>query len=410
MTMLTVIVTRVAVPFTCVAVLAGATSTIACGSSPAAGSSAPPQSAPATTRQANEITISSEAQHSSGISVAAAAAETRTGYFETPAVLQVNETRTARLGSLVDGVVTGADVQVGERVEQGQRVVSIHSHTVHDAWASYRKAMADRQRATAELTYARSAEARASRLLATKAVSPQEMERAATDRAAAEQALAVAESEVRRALDELEHLGIEADHVDAAERQDAVPVTTPLSGVVLERLVTSGTAVTMGAPLYVVSDLTTLWAIADVDEARLPLLGVGRAATIAVAAYPDRAFPARVRAIGDTVNPETRRVTARIEVDNPQGLLKPQMFATVRLSTGEERQVVVVPATAVQQLDRQAIVFVETSPGTFRRQPVSRGPERDGRVELTGIAPGTRIAVGGTFLLKSKLLESERPE
>lgn len=403
--------TRVAFWLTSLSVLAIVSALAGCGSSPTPASPGPaPRSTETAPRQREEVTLSADAQRSSGITVVTAAAESRAGYFETPAVLQVNETRTARLGSLVDGVVTGADVHVGERVKQGQRLVSIHSHTVHDAWAGYRKAIADRQRATAELAYATSAEARVSRLLAAKAVSQQEMERATTDRAAAEQGLAIAESEQRRALDELEHLGISADRVDDAERQDAVPVMAPMSGVVLERLVTSGTAVTMGAPLYVVSDLSTLWAVAEIDEARLSLLGTGRAATVAVTAYPGRTFPARVRAIGDTVNPETRRVTARLEVENPEGLLKPQMFATVRLATGAESQVVVVPAAAVQQLDQHAVVFVEVSPGTFRRQAVTLGPERDGRVEVTGLTPGTRIAAGGTFLLKSKLLESEQPE
>ncbi len=382
-----------------------------CGSPDSAGSPSPEQVAPAAVSQpADRVTLTPDAQRTSGIIVAAIATETRAGHVETPALLQINETRTSRLGSLVDGVVTDADVQAGERVRQGQRLASIHSHEVHDAWAGYRKAIADRQRATAELSYATSAEGRASRLLAAKAVSAQEMARAATDRASAQQALAIAESEVRRALDELDHLGISADNVDATPQQDAVPLFSPLSGVVLQRLVTSGTAVTVGTPLFVVSDLSTLWAIAEVDEARLPLLGVGRAAEITVAAYPERSFAARVVAIGDSVNPETRRVTARIEVENREGLLKPEMFASVRLTTGEARQVTVIPSAAVQQFDQRSVVFVEASPGTFRRHPVTVGAVRDGHVEVTGIEAGTRIAVTNAFLLKSKLLESEQPE
>lgn len=384
---------------------------LACGSTPPPAPG--PASPPAEDRGPQpkyQLTLSEDAQRASGIAVGTADAEARAGHFETSAVLRVDEKRTARIGSLVDGVVTGADVQVGDRVRRGQRLASIHSHAVHDAWAGYRKAVADRQRAAAELTYATSSEARATRLLAAKAVSQQELERARTDRTAAEQAVAIAESEVRRSLDELEHLGISGENVDIASRQDTVPIAAPLAGVVLERLVTNGTAVTIGTPLYVTSDLTTLWAIAEVDEVRLPLLGAGRTAQLAVAAYPGRTFPARVLAIGESVNPETRRVTVRIEVDNRDGLLKPEMFATVGLATGEDREAVTVPAAAVQQLDQQAVVFVEVTPGTFRRQAVTLGPERDGRVEVAGIAPGTRIAVSGTFLLKSKLLESDQPE
>lgn len=376
------------------------------------GSSPPPEQASAADAAPpkDSVSLTPEAQRASGISVAVVTAEPRAGYFQTPALLQVNEARTSRPGSLVDGVVTGANAQVGERVRQGQELASIHSHAVHDAWAGYRRAVADRQRATAELAYATSAVGRASRLLAKKAVSAQEMERATTDRAAAEQALAIAESEVRRALEELEHLGISAERVEAGVRQDAIPVRTPVGGVVLQRLVTSGAAVTVGTPLFVVSDLSTLWAIAEVDETRLPLLRVGRTAELTVAAYPERSFTGRVVAIGDSVNPETRRVTARIQVDNRDGLLKPEMFATVRLATGEESRVAIVPSAAVQQIDQQSVVFVEAQAGTFQRRAVTVGAVRDGMVEVTGIEPGARIAVTNAFLLKSKLLESEQPE
>jgi cobalt-zinc-cadmium efflux system membrane fusion protein len=358
----------------------------------------------------DRVTLTPEAQQASGIAVAAVVAESRSGHLEIPALLQVNETRTSRLGSLVDGVVMDADVQVGERVRKAQVLASIHSHAVHDAWAGHRKAIAERQRVRSELNYAVSAEGRATRLLAAKAVSAQEVERAAADRMSAEQALVVADSEVRRALDELNHLGISDEAIAAGEQRDAVPVLSPIHGVVLQRQVTPGTAVTVGDGLFVVSDLSTLWAIAELDEATLPLLSVGRTAEIAVAAYPERIFTARVLAIGDTVNPETRRVTARIEVDNREGLLKPQMFATVRLATGEESQMAVVPSASVQQVNQQPTVFVEVSSGTFRPQIVTVGAVRDDRVEVTGVTPGTRIAVGNAFLLKSKLVESERPE
>jgi cobalt-zinc-cadmium efflux system membrane fusion protein len=359
---------------------------------------------------ANQVTLSEDALRASGITVAAAVTESRVERFETPAVLTVNETRTARIGSVVEGVVSGADVQVGDRVRRGQRLASLHSHAVHDAWAGYRRAIADRQRARAELSYAASAEGRASRLLAAKAASQQELERAQTDRATAEQAVAIAESEVRRSLDELEHLGIAIDQVDAATHQDAVPVLAPIGGVVLERLVTASTAVTVGTPLYVMSDLTSLWAIAEIDEVHLPRLSVGQSANVTVAAYPGESFPARVVAIGERVNPETRRVTARIEVDNRMGRLKPEMFAAVNLATGEARDAVVVPAAAVQALDGHSVVFLETAPGTFQPRTVTLGEDRDGRVAVTGLEPGTRLAIGGTFLLKSKLLEADLPE
>ncbi len=346
-----------------------------------------------------------------GITVAAVRAESRSGYFETPAVLQLDETRTARIGSIVEGVVVDANVQVGTPVRRGTLLANIHSHMVHEAWAEYRRAMAERRRAAAELEFVRQAEGRAFRLLATKAASQQEAERARTDRGAAEQALVIAESEVTRALEELEHLGIRPDPAVTNDPRDTVPVTATLGGVVLERLVTAGTAVTTGTPLFVVSDLSRLWAVAEIDESRLPSLAVGRAVELAVAAYPQRAFPARIAAIGDSLNPDTRRITARIEVENRDGSLKPQMYATVRVPTGDQVQVVVVPASAIQKIDQEPVVFVEDRAAHFVRRRVVTGPERNGVVEIQeGLQANERIATEGTFLLKSKFLEGSQPE
>ena len=384
-----------------------------CGGSAASNApDAPSIDTPSSSSEGGEgIQLSQEAMRTVGITVAAARAESRAGYFETTAVLQLDETRTARIGSIVEGVVVDANVQVGTRVGRDTRLAEIHSHMVHEAWAEYRRAMAEQRRAVSELEFVRQAEGRAFRLLATKAVSQQEAERARTDRGAAEQALVIAQSEITRALDELEHLGITPDPAVINDPRDTVPVNATLGGTVLERLVTAGTAVTTGTPLFVVSDLSRLWAVAEIDEVRLPSLSVGRVAELAVAAYPERAFPARIVAIGDSLNPDTRRITARVEVENRDGLLKPQMYASVRVPTGDKVHVVVVPATAVQKIDQQSVVFVEDRAGHFVRRSVVTGAERDGAVEIReGLQANDRIATNGTFLLKSKFLEGGQPE
>lgn len=390
--------------------LAAACLTVACGRGAPAGDGA---TAPGATSSlaTGVVQLSPEEMRAGGVTVEPARTENRTGAFDTPAVLTLDDTRTARIGSIVDGVVVDADVQVGTRVARGTRLATIHSHMVHDAWAGYRRALAERRRAATELAFVTEAEARAARLLATKAVSRQQAERAQADRASAQEGLAIADSEVTRAIEELEHLGIKPDSALTAVPGETVPVDTTVGGVVLERLVTPGTAVTTGTPLFVVSDLSRLWAVAEIDEARLSALAVGRAAELTVGAYPDRRFSGRVTAIGDSVNPDTRRVTARIEIDNRDGALKPQMYANVRVPTGDAVAVVVVPASAVQKIDLQPVVFIETATGRFVRRPVRIGTERDGLVEiLDGLTTDDRVASTGTFLLKSRFIEQEQAE
>lgn len=381
-----------------------------CSTPPATDASSAGAPAPNTAPD-TDIRLSPDAIRSAGIVVAPVRTERRNGYFETPAVLQLDETRTARIGAIVEGVVVNAEIQVGARVGPQTRLADLHSHMVHEAWAEYRRAVAEQRRASLELDYMRQAEGRATRLLAVKAISQQEAERAHTDRGAAEQALVIADSEIRRALDELEHLGITPDSAATSGTTDTVPVTSPIGGVVLERLVTAGTAVTTGTPLFVVSDLRRLWALAEIDEARLPALAVGRSAELTVDAYPGRLIPARIVAIGDSLNPNTRRVTARVAVENVDGTLKPQMFATVRVPTDADVEVVIVPAGAVQKIGQKPVVFVETAGGVFEPRPVVTGAQREGLMEIhSGLAPATRIATTGTFLLKSTILEGSRPE
>jgi cobalt-zinc-cadmium efflux system membrane fusion protein len=311
---------------------------------------------------------------------------------------------------MVDGIVMFLDAQVGDRVSKGAVLGGMHSTVVHEAWAAYRKAMADRRRQETELNYAQQSEARAERLLAARALSEQEVARAHADRIAAQEGLDMARTEVRRSEEELEHLGITSGDDPTGESGEQIPVRTPIAGVVLERLVTAGTAVTPGTPLFVVSDLSQLWAVAEVDEARLSTLVVGRTADVTVSAYPGARFPARVAFIGDTVNPSTRRVTVRCVVPNADRRLKPNMYASVSLGTGEPRRVVAVPAAAVQEMNGTRVVFVESASGRFLPRSIVTGEEENGRVEIEkGLAAGERVAVRGSFLLKSQAINTAAP-
>jgi cobalt-zinc-cadmium efflux system membrane fusion protein len=176
---------------------------------------------------------------------------------------------------------------------------------------------------------------------------------------------------------------------------------------VLERSVTPGGAVTPGAGLFVISDLSTLWALAEIDETKIPRTHIGQPVEVFVTAYPDRVFSGDIIFVADTLDPKTRRITVRCRVPNEEGLLKPQMFATIALGEEEPRKVAVVPHAAVQQIDGDSVVFLAQDDGTFQRRQVRTGGDIDGSVEiLEGLKPGDRIVSTGSFLLKSELLRS----
>jgi cobalt-zinc-cadmium efflux system membrane fusion protein len=372
---------------------------------------APPADATEAGTEAGAVALADASRTLAGIGVEPVRVVRRATRFEAPGVLAVNEKRTARLGSMVEGVVVRTMADVGDRVGRGQALAELHSPVVHVAWADYRKAAAERRRAETDLQFADDALARARRLLADKAISAQELARAEVDRVAAAEALEMARTELRRSEEALEHYGVTNAEDPSGESGESIPVRSPLGGVVLERTITEGSAVTPGQQVYVVSDLSSLWAIAEVAEAQLPILAPGRPVSVRVAAYPGETFAGTITFVGDVINPKSRRVTVRCEVPNPGGRLKPEMYASLSLGTGEPHEALVVPAAAIQELTGRPLVFVQDDKGVFHRRDVVLGPDEEGLVEIReGLRAGEPVATTGSFLLKSELLKGALAE
>jgi len=386
--------------FAALAAVAPLLTALACG-----GASPEPAATPATaTAPPSSVRVGAADAAASGIETAAAKVVERADPIAAAGRVTFDERRTARLGSLVEGVVHQLDLQPGDAVARGAVVAQLHSHVVHDAWAAYFKALADKQRAESELAYARTSESRAAALVADKALSPQELERARADVNAAAQAVASVRAEITRTEQELAHYGIVArPDADPLQHED-VPVVTPFAGTVIERLATEGSAVTPGTPLLVVSDLSRVWVTAEIDETLVSRVVPGRPVTVTAPAYPGETFAGTLAAVGDVVDPATRRVTLRIELPNPGRRLKPQMLVTVSIAATAPRRVLVVPARALQTMDGESVVFVRSGADRFVRRAVATGATVSGEVEIVrGLQEGDVVATAGAFLLKSAL-------
>jgi membrane fusion protein, heavy metal efflux system len=375
----------------------------------ACGGSTPPEQpagAAATPEARTSMAVSEADARAAGIETTAARTIERRESLQASGVVTFDERRTARLGSLVEGVVDEINVQPGDRVARGAVLARLHSHVVHDAWAGYAKAQAERKRVEAELAYARTAEARAALLVESRALSPQELERARADVNTVVQAMASASAEITRAEQELAHYGVTAG-ADAKPGEDTeVPVKAPFAGTVIERQATQGSAVTLGTPLVVISDLSRVWIIAEVDEAQIGRVVVGAPVAIQVAAYPGESFSGTLAMVGDVVNAATRRVTLRVEAANADQRLKPQMFATLALGSATPRRVLVVPSRAVQQMEGETVVFVRSGADHYLRRAVTTGTDVAGEIEIVkGLQDGDIVVTAGAFLLKSELLK-----
>ena len=184
-----------------------------------------------------------------------------------------------------------------------------------------------------------------------------------------------------------------------------LPITAPLSGTIIESQVVLGDQIAEGASLFKIADMSVLWAHVHIYEKDLALVRQGMPALVRVQAYPDQAFKGSLTLINDIVDEQTRTVIGRVEVLNAGGLLKPGMYADVELILPASAEALLVPEAAVQDVEGKKVVFIPEGETSFRFQEVEVGRKFNGWVEVVkGLSVGDAYVRDG-FLLKSEYLK-----
>lgn len=387
--------------------------------SPATSASAPPAETKAAAKHPAEAVFDGSALEQARLEVVDVVHQSIPVTVHSSGRLTTNEVTTWRVGAITDGRIISVDAKVGDRVVKGQLMAKMYSHDIHEARAEYSRALAESVKARAQADFAQRQRDRARRLLEMKAASLEQVEHAETELRTALSAVAAAEIEVARTkhhLTDYLEIPLEPPRGSPAESkgqqdEDLIPIHATAAGVVLSRLITPGAVVAANSDLFVLSDLSTLWAIAAVQEEHLPRLRAGMPARIEVQAYPDRKFPGRVLKIDEKLDAETRTVSVRIDVPNPGELLKPEMYATIELDAGASAEALFVPQVAVQDLSGKPVVFVEVGPGRFAPRTITAGRPLGGLIEITsGLSGGERVVARGAFIVKSQLLRASMSE
>jgi cobalt-zinc-cadmium efflux system membrane fusion protein len=181
-------------------------------------------------------------------------------------------------------------------------------------------------------------------------------------------------------------------------------IRAPIAGTIVERKVGPGQylrADTSDA-LFLIADLSTVWVLADVYESDLADVRLNTPVDVRVAAYPRRTIPAHIVSINPTVDPATRTVRVRCLVQNTEGLLKPDMFATIKIRSVAPQMVPTVPVSAVFSQGQETLIFVEEEPGRFRRRQIQTGREMQGYIIAhSGVRSGERVVSRGVLLLSA---------
>ncbi len=304
--------------------------------------------------------------------------------LELAAKVQPDPASVVRVFPPAGGRLVRVEVRPGDNVRSGQVIAELQSSDVAQARTDYQKALAEYDRASRILT-------RSQTLYEHKAVAEKDLQDAQIN-------AQEANADLERAKEHLHVLGVPLDG-----SYDTLRVVAPRSGVVLDLGAAAGEyskALDAPAPVATIADLSTVWVVGDVYEKDLATVHLGSPVDVVVSAYPDQTFRGKLNALSGNIDPNTRTLKVRVDIANPKQLLKPEMFATIRVIRAN-RPVIVLPTTAVIREGDQSSVYVEQSPGKFEKRSVQLARTSGSQVEIaSGLKPGEHVAVQGAALLR----------
>ena len=315
-----------------------------------------------------------------------------------PGKIETNPNLVSRIALPLAGRVSAVLVKLGDSVRRGDPLLTLESPDADAAASASLQAQAALTQARANVNKAQSDYDRAKDLFEHNAVAQKDVLTAENALAQAKAALDQAQAGVQQADRKAQLLGLKPGVFG-----QKVTVPAPISGKILEMSVAAGEYRNdTNAPVMTIADLSTVWVASDVPESAIRFIQPGERIDVELAAYPNETFHGRVTRIADTVDPQTRTIKVRAEMDNGRGKLRPEMYGTIR-HTDSMRTVPVLPVGAVVQGDGKSSVWVEQGQGHFKPVEVKTG-ERSGDLlpVLSGLQAGARVVVDGAMLLRAQ--------
>jgi cobalt-zinc-cadmium efflux system membrane fusion protein len=325
--------------------------------------------------------------------------------------IALDDDLTTPVFSPYSGRVLKLIARLGDTVERSAPLFSLEASEFVQAQNDLITALAAQRTAKAQLTQAQTNERRAHDLYLAQGGALKDWQQSQTDFAAAQNALHSAEIAVAAVRNRLRILGKSDEDIaqlEAAPTQKIDPtaiVSAPIAGTVTQRQVGVGQYINSAAngagnPVYTIGDLSTVWLMANVREEDIPLMHLGAPVEVRVPAYPGRVFKARISWVGPALDPNTHRLPVRADVENPDGALKPMMFANFSITTGQDATAPAVPQTAIVYEGDSARVWLARDDGTVESRTIRTGRVQDGAVEiLDGVKAGDKVVTSGALFI-----------
>ncbi len=343
-----------------------------CGGKPGSESGAPP---PAKVEKETDVSLL-QLEHPEQFALVKATEYLAASTLSGTGVVSPDVSRTVPVISLASGRVVEIKARLGDTVKKGQVLLRVQSSDIAMAFSDYRKAVAneslvEKQAERAQLLYDRGAIS-------------------LNDFQVAQDADAKARVDTQTALEHLRVLGVDKDHPGGV-----ADIVAPVSGVITDQQVTNASGVQglSSTNPFTISDLSSVWVLCDVYENELSSVKVGETAEIRLNAYPDKVLTGKISNISPILDPGLRTAKVRIEVANPDRLIRIGMFVTATLHGQKKERHVSVPATAVLHLHDRDWVYLPVGEGKFRRVEVQAGSNLPNKMQeiRAGIEPGQEV-------------------
>jgi cobalt-zinc-cadmium efflux system membrane fusion protein len=346
-----------------------------------------------------------------GINVATVRAMTFRPERVTEGNIAVDDDLTTPVFSPYSGRVIKLIAKLGDHVERGAPLMAVEATEFVQAQNDLITAASTLKTARSQLSLAQAAEQRQHLLFLGKGAALKDWQQSQADLAAAQDTLRAQQTALSAVRNRLRILGksdAEIAQIETGAAQNMEPVAyvvAPISGTVTQRQVGLGQnilSVQSGAstPVYTIGNLSTVWLVANVREADAPLIRVGEPLEVRVLAFPGRVFKARISWVAPSIDANTHRLPVRADVENPDGALKPLMFARFSIITGPAGRAPAVPEDAIVYEGDTARVWVVRDNGAIGSRVIRVGEASGGMVEvLDGLAAGEKIVTSGTLFI-----------
>jgi cobalt-zinc-cadmium efflux system membrane fusion protein len=325
--------------------------------------------------------------------------------------IAIDDDLTTPVFSHFSGRVIKVIAMLGDVVEPGAPLFVIHASEFVQAQNDLITALANQQTARSQLTMAQTTEKRTHELYLAQGGSLKDWQQAQTDLITAQNTVRSDEIALHAVRSRLRILGKTDQEIASLEAQPTqklnpvATVTAPIGGTVTQRQIGVGQYINSEAsgatnPVFTISDLSTVYLVANVREVDAPLMQKGLPLEVHVLAYPDRLFKGKISWVAPSIDPNTHRLLVRAEVENPDGALKPGMFANFSIITGEASTAPAVPLSAIVYEGEQARVWVAGDGDTLALREIRTGRTSDGMVEaLAGLSAGEKVVTSGTVFI-----------